>query len=221
MGKKKKDISNDFTESYEEERSKWIYEVFINDFPEIKDDSKWIAFEHCTFVNCDLSNAKLKHLNFLHCEFIKCNFVSADIKTCIFNHCVIRSTNFHNTKIIDSLIKYTEFTFAKFIHADLSGTQIEESNICTEDSKNITIPQIVPETGSFIGYKKARVSKSDARPAIIKLQVLADAKRSSSLRKCRCSKAKILKIYTVETGRITDKNNAHKKIPLKNSDKHL
>ena len=49
-----------------------------------------------------------------------------------------------------------------------------------------------PEEGEFIGWKKAN-------GLIVKLLILADAKRSSATtRKCRCSKAKVLSIQTID-----------------------
>ena len=53
------------------------------------------------------------------------------------------------------------------------------------------IPMACPKEGSFIGYKKCR----DGR--IVQLEVPEDAKRSSAYgRKCRCSRAKVLDIWT-------------------------
>lgn len=49
-----------------------------------------------------------------------------------------------------------------------------------------------PDEGSFIGYKKAHNH-------IVKLEILADAKRSSATsHKCRCSAAKVMSITTVD-----------------------
>lgn len=53
-------------------------------------------------------------------------------------------------------------------------------------------PLQCPETGSFTGYKKAC-------GYIVKLEICADAKRSSATsRKCRCSKAKVLGITNMD-----------------------
>lgn len=53
-----------------------------------------------------------------------------------------------------------------------------------------------PDTGSFIGWKKATSGGGDV---IVKLEILEDAKRSSAIsRKCRCNKAKVLAIETIE-----------------------
>ena len=80
--------------------------------------------------------------------------------------------------------------------ADLRGANLSGANLC--DAKNTDktawdaytafYPLQCPETGSFIGYKKAA-------DKIVMLEICADAKRSSATsRKCRCSKAKVLSI---------------------------
>ena len=65
---------------------------------------------------------------------------------------------------------------------------------CTDAGRDVVdtfIPMACPKEGSFIGYKKCR----DGR--IVQLEVPEDAKRSSAYRrKCRCSKAKVLNIWT-------------------------
>ena len=90
--------------------------------------------------------------------------------------------------------------------ADLRGADLRGANLCDADlyyanprgAKNTDkiawnaytafYPLQCPETGSFIGYKKAACK-------IVMLEICADAKRSSATsRKCRCSKAKVLSI---------------------------
>ena len=57
---------------------------------------------------------------------------------------------------------------------------------------------IVPETGSFIGWKKVWAA-GIGRHVIVKLEILADAKRCNATgRKCRCSAAKVLEIQTLD-----------------------
>lgn len=59
------------------------------------------------------------------------------------------------------------------------------------------IPYSCPDTGSFIGYKKAN-------KMIVELEILSDAKRCSATgRKCRCDKAKVLSIQNID-GTISD-----------------
>ena len=89
--------------------------------------------------------------------------------------------------------------------ANLYGADLRSANLYDADlsgAKNVgevkwnmyTIfyPLQCPETGSFIGYKKAS-------GYIIELEICADAKRSSATsRKCRCSKAKVLSITNLD-----------------------
>ena len=77
--------------------------------------------------------------------------------------------------------------------ANLRGANLQGANLDKETIQNINKYrpfQIVPQEGSFIAWKKGRDGE------IIKLEIPASAKRTSSLigRKCRASKAKILSI---------------------------
>ena len=76
-------------------------------------------------------------------------------------------------------------------YVDLRGVDLR-------DAKNIPfIPYTCPDTGSFIGYKKAN-------GYIIQLEIPQDAIRcSGTSRKCRCDKAKVLSITTLD-GKPTD-----------------
>ena len=82
--------------------------------------------------------------------------------------------------------------------ADLRGANLYGANL--RGAKNLPfIPYACPDTGSFIGYKKAS-------NMIIKLEITEDAKRVSATgRKCRCNKAKVLGIYDYERNLLEDK----------------
>ena len=55
-----------------------------------------------------------------------------------------------------------------------------------------------PKEGSFIGWKKC-YNVNNKNPYIVKLEIPADAKRSSATtEKCRCSKAKVLEIQNLD-----------------------
>ena len=74
---------------------------------------------------------------------------------------------------------------------DLSHTILSYANL--RFAKNIPfIPYACPDTGSFIGYKRANVH-------IVKLEIPSDARRCSATgRKCRCDKAKVLSIQFLD-----------------------
>ena len=85
---------------------------------------------------------------------------------------------------------------AEFIHSD--PVIVNKKSIIS----NINIPMVCPEHGAFIGWKLGyyygepdRNGSRPIFPALIKLEIPVDAKRSSAFgRKCRCDKAKVLEI---------------------------
>ena len=96
-------------------------------------------------------------------------------------------------------LSYADLRYANLLCADLRGT-----NLCNANFKGAILNEVkynhetaffaiqCPEEGSFIGYKKVRNK-------IIKLLILEDSKRSSATsRKCRCDKAKVLSIESVD-----------------------
>ena len=96
--------------------------------------------------------------------------------------------------------------FANLCSADLRGANLCSANLCgadlrgtdlrgadLRDAENIPfIPYACPDSGAFIGYKKAQRK-------IVELEILSDAKRVSATgRKCRCDKAKVLSIQNID-----------------------
>ena len=81
--------------------------------------------------------------------------------------------------------------------ADLSGADLSGADLSGADLRRASgITMACPSDGAFIGWKKAR---TDSGLAIVKLEILEDAKRSSSTgRKCRCDKAKVLAVYSMD-----------------------
>ena len=84
-------------------------------------------------------------------------------------------------------LSWANLSGANLSGADLSGADIEL------DLLNKFFPIACPEAGAFIGWKKCRDN------TVVKLEILADAKRSSAYsRKCRCSAAKVLAIENAD-----------------------
>ena len=84
---------------------------------------------------------------------------------------------------------------------DLHDTNLIGANLTNADLSSVknfpNIPMECPTEGSFIGWKHAR-------GYIVKLEIPADAKRSSGTgMKCRCDKAKVLAIEN-DDGTSTD-----------------
>ena len=74
--------------------------------------------------------------------------------------------------------------------ANLGGADLGDADL--RGAKNVPfIPMACPSDGAFIGWKKVR----EDNMYLVKLEICDDSKRSSSTgRKCRCDKAKVLQI---------------------------
>ena len=98
------------------------------------------------------------------------------------------------------------------IRADLSNTDLRDADLryanlrganlrdIKYNSLSIGLNPVCPEEGSYIGYKKAKTKKENKEEkVIVKLLITEDALRSSATtRKCRCSKAKVLSITSLD-----------------------
>ena len=86
-------------------------------------------------------------------------------------------------------LRYADLSDANLRYADLSGIKY--------NYLSIGLNLVCPSEGSYIGYKKAKTK--DKEEVIIKLLITEDALRSSAItRKCRCSKAKVLSITSLD-----------------------
>lgn len=115
-----------------------------------------------------------------------------------------RSSRIYNTSFCETDLRGANFEGAiiiesSFYKANLHGANFKNAKIhscCLEKALNVPngqIPLACPSDGAFIGWKKVN-------NALVKLQIPADAKRSSATtQKCRCSKAKVLAITDLET----------------------
>ena len=79
--------------------------------------------------------------------------------------------------------------------ADLSNADLSSANLKKISYDNYTafFAMCCPEEGAFVGFKRCENN------LIVKLLITEEAKRSSATtRKCRCSEAKVLEIFTTE-----------------------
>lgn len=137
----------------------------------IESHKKWLngyGGERANLCGADLSDTDLRNVNLHHALLIHADLCNADLSCAIINA--------------------ANLSYADLSGANLRGTDLSKL-IYDEDTAFYALQ--CPETGSFIGYKKAH-------GYIVELEILADAKRSSATsRKCRCSAAKVLSITTI------------------------
>lgn len=152
-------------------------------------------FINCTFYNCGFSRTLLSGGEIEKTAFNTCNFTGVDLynsetKNCTFENCYFGITNFSFSIIKGNTYIGTKFDDCYFTDSIIEGNTGDEC---------FSTPSIVPECGSFVGWKKCFISVSDKTPVIVKLEILEDSKRSSGTgRKCRCEKAKVISITSID-----------------------
>ena len=99
----------------------------------------------------------------------------------------LRGADLGGADLREAYLREAYLTRAYLTEADLGGADLRGA--CLRGAGNVSfIPYSCPDFGMFIGYKKA----SDY---IVELEIPEDAKRvSATSRKCRCDKAKVLRI---------------------------
>ena len=154
------------------------------------------------YASDELKNIFAKHLEWIHGKIggKRAILCGADLYGADLRNADLRNADLRNADLRD----------ANLCGANLCGADLRNANLCGADlhgAKNVDsvqwsiysafYPLQCPESGSFVGYKKA----SDH---IVKLEICEDALRSSATsRKCRCSKARVLAIQNID-GSLSD-----------------
>ena len=149
-----------------------------------------IIEEHKHWLNKDCKNweemrADLRRANLRGADLHNTDLSGADLSGADLYGAYLLNANLLNAKLSGADLRNADLSNANLYGADLSG------------AKNVPyIPMVCPEEGDFIGWKKAESNKNKV---IVKLHIPFDAKRSSATtRKCRCSKAEVIAIYTLD-----------------------
>ena len=130
-----------------------------------------------------ISDTELKAIIYKHAKWARGEDGGERAKLCGADLC---GANLRDADLRDADLRGANLCSANLCGADLSGAKNTDKTLW--NAHTAFYPLQCPETGSFIGYKKAA-------DKIVMLEICADAKRSSATsRKCRCSKAKVLSI---------------------------
>ena len=133
----------------------------------------------------DLCDANLCNANLRGANLRGANLRGADLCDADLCNADLRGADLCDANLRDANLRYADLR-----DADLRGAKNTDKTAW--DADTAFYPLQCPETGSFIGYKKAA-------DKIVMLEICADAKRSSATsRKCRCSKAKVLSITNLD-----------------------
>ena len=157
----------------------------------------------CCFLYADLQKSLFIHSSVVTARFdyailTRADFYKADITKSDFAHANCCYANLKGAYFDDATLHYANFdlstlTKSEFSNAECYGAHFKDSILYEAYFLGASglppLPSACPETGSFIGYKKS------LEGFIIKLKIFESSKRSSSTgRKCRCDKARVLEI---------------------------
>ena len=159
----------------------------------------WLQTRHLHHIKgcrADLRYANLTGANLTGIDLRYANLMCADLRYANLTNADLRYANLTNadlgyTNLTGANLGYTNLTNADLIYADLNNVNLINVNL--KGTKNVPfIPFTCPDSGSFIGYKKAN-------DYVVKLKILEDARRCSATgRKCRCDKAQVLSITNLD-----------------------
>ena len=163
----------------------------------------------------DLRGANLYGANLIRADLRVAYLIKADLREANLSGANLSGADIYEANLSGADLSGTDLREANLSGANLSGANLSGANLNGADlrgadlsganlrlAKNIpsyACRLVCPEEGSFIGFKKAHTASPDFREAIVKLLITEDAKRSSATtRKCRCDKAKVISITSLD-----------------------
>ena len=170
---------------------------------------KWLNNE-LGGIRADLSGADIYGLDLRGANLYGANLIRADLRVAYLIKTDLREANLSGADLSGADLRKANLSGANLSGANLSGANLSGADLRGADlsganlrlAKNIpsyACRLVCPEEGSFIGFKKAHTPSPDFREAIVKLLITEDAKRSSATtRKCRCDKAKVISITSLD-----------------------
>ena len=153
-----------------------------------------------------ISEKELKEILDLHKKWlnyeedgIRADLSCVDLIGVDLSNSDLRYANLSNSDLIGAILTGADLIGVDLRYADLREADLRGANLrCIKyNYLSVGLNLVCPEGGSYIGYKKAKNKQKEE--VIIKLLITEDALRSSATtRKCRCSKAKVLSITSLD-----------------------
>ena len=157
-------------------------------------DLKKILDEHLLWLNgeggsrADLRGANLFGANLSDADLRGANLSDADLRGANLSCANLRGADLSGANLSCANLRCADLSGADLSCANLRGASMDQM---IWDIHTVFYPLQCPDSGSYIGYKKAS-------GLVVELEIPADARRSSATsRKCRASKAKVLSITDI------------------------
>ena len=156
----------------------------------LRSHRKWLNGENgvrADLCGADLRGADLRGENLREADLRRANLRGVDLLGAYLRGADLRRADLRGADLYGADLCWADLRGANLYGVDIYGADLSGAKIDMDEFNKIC-PLRCPETGAFIGWKKA-----DGH--IVKLEIPEDALRSSATtNKCRCSKAKVLAI---------------------------
>lgn len=147
------------------------------------------------FMACvNLSHADLSYADMTGAYLWRAALTGANLNGTTLKYAIFNNADLSDANLQYAALTHAELYFANLTHADLSNACLTGTNLTGAiRSGSIGIPGIkCPSAGEFVGWKIAQKH-------LVKLLIPKDARRSSAVSsKCRCSKAKVIGIFSLK-----------------------
>lgn len=143
----------------------------------------------------NLTNIDFSHSNFRHVCLTGADFSDSCIRGCLFEDCQMQRIRFIRADMREAALRYNDLSGSDISGANLYAAALEYAvlNDIRSNEQTRWWRMVPPASGAFIAWKCCTELR------VVQLLVPADAKRVSATQEtCRCSKAKVLSIRSID-----------------------
>ena len=174
----------------------------------------YAKIQYTNFKGANISLAKLKNTLFNKTILRNANLEYSYCFSTDFAECILENANLDHTTCFGANFRDANFKNISINDVDFRRAYLDNITNFNNADGIINIPITCPTEGAFIAWKivneyatvevtNSGYTKKIQNSYLVKLQIPASAKRSSSTsRKCRASKAKVLGIYDLDGKRL-------------------
>lgn len=145
--------------------------------------------EGINLSKANLNKANLSEADLSEADLSEADLSEADLTGAYLGWADLGGANLEGANLTRAYLEWADLGGANLSEANLSEANLSDTNL--SDTK-IDLPMVCPREGSYTAYKKAN-------NYIVVLNIPEDALRSSATsKKCRASKAKVIRIENID-----------------------